>query len=149
MGSELFCYAINLGHMPDAGGPIPGSFNPKATTSYEEGLRVPGLKLYQNDKPIKATFELLRCNIRAFQATLGDIYAQYQAGLQIETRLMELINRYGKEAVEIAFEMKQEETSKAFIEKIKALPDGVYTFSDYGDEDVMAEEKKIIHNWFG
>jgi N-methylhydantoinase B len=144
VGSELFCYAINLGHMPDAGGPIPGSFNPKATTSYEEGLRVPGLKLYQNDEPIKATFELLRCNIRAFQATLGDIYAQYQAGLQIETRLMELINRYGKEAVEIAFEMKQQGTSKAFIEKIEELPDGVYTFSDYGDEDVMAEEKKPI-----
>ena len=142
--NEVFCYAINLGHMPDAGGPIPGSFNPKATTCYEEGLRVPGLKLYQNDKPIKATFELLRCNIRAFQATLGDIYAQYQAGLQIETRLKELIHRYGKEAVENAFEMKQEATSKAFLEKIRELPDGVYTFSDYGDEDVMAKDKKPI-----
>jgi N-methylhydantoinase B len=144
VGNDLFCYAINLGHMPDAGGPIPGSFNPKATTCYEEGLRVAGLKLYENDKPMKATFELLRQNIRAFQATLGDIYAQYQAGLQIENRLKELVIRYGKEAVERAFVMKLEATSRAFLEKIRELPDGSYTFSDYGDEDVMAEEKRPI-----
>jgi len=144
IGTELFAYAINLGHMPDAGGPIPGSFNPRATTSYEEGLRVPGLKLYENDKPVKATFELLRCNIRAFTATLGDIFAQYQAGLLIESRLRELMNRYGKEAVEIAFEEKQDSTAVAFQEKLRELPDGVYEFSDYGDEDVMAVEKHPI-----
>jgi N-methylhydantoinase B len=144
IGTELFAYAINLGHMPDVGGPIPGSFNPRATTSYEEGLRVPGLKLYENDTPVKATFELLKSNIRAFTATLGDIFAQYQAGLLIESRLKELMNRYGKEAVETAFEEKQDSTAMAFKEKLKELPDGVYEFSDYGDEDVMAEEKHPI-----
>ena len=139
---ELSAYAINLGHMPDVGGPIPGSFNPRATTCYEEGLRVPGLKLYEKDKPVKATFELLRCNIRAFTATLGDIFAQYQAGLLIENRFKELVNRYGREMVKRAFEMKQDATAAAFREKIKELPDGVYEFSDYGDEDVMAPGEK-------
>lgn len=144
IGSELFAYAISLSHMPDIGGPVPGSFNPRATTSYEEGLRVPGLKLYENDKPMKATFELLKQNIRGYTATVGDIYAQYQAGLLIEDRLKELINRYGKEAVEAAFERKQEATAMVLREKIKELPDGVYEFSDYGDEDVMVPEKHPI-----
>jgi N-methylhydantoinase B len=141
---DLLAYAISLGHIPDMGGPIPGSFNPRATSCYEEGLRVPGLKLYENDKPMKATFELLRCNIRAFTATLGDIFAQYQAGLLIEKRLNELVTRYGRDAVEIAFEMKQEATAEAFQEKMRNLPDGVYEFSDFGDEDVMAAERDPI-----
>jgi N-methylhydantoinase B/oxoprolinase/acetone carboxylase alpha subunit len=78
IGGKLFSYAINLGHMPDVGGPIPGSFNPRATTCYEEGLRIPGLKLYERDKPVKATFATFRSNIRAFTATL-EIFMQYQA----------------------------------------------------------------------
>jgi N-methylhydantoinase B len=142
--NEIFAYAINLGHMPDAGGPIPGSFNPKATTCYEEGLRIPGLKLYEKDKPVKATFELLKQNIRAYIATVGDIYAQYQAGLLIERRLKELIGRYGKVSIEAAFRRKLETTAMVFREKIRELPDGVYEFSDYGDEDVMAPEKGPI-----
>ena len=144
IGIELFAWAINLGHMPDAGGPIPGSFNPRATTCYEEGLRVPGLKLYENDKPVKATFELLRQNVRGFAATLGDIYAQYQCGLLIEGRLRELAARYGKETIEAAFEKKHAATANAFKEKLGQLPEGVYEFSDYGDEDVMASQKEPI-----
>lgn len=144
VGSALFCYAINLGHMPDVGGPIPGSFNPQARTCYEEGLRVPGLKLYENDKPIKATLELLRQNVRAFPATLGDIYAQYQAGLLIESRVKQLVERFGAEIVEEAFYRKQDETAKAIQKKIEGLPDGVYEFSDYGDEDALAPERGPI-----
>ena len=142
--NELFAYGINLGHMPDAGGPIPGTFNPRATCCYEEGLRIPGLKLYENDKPVKATFELLKQNIRAYTATLGDIYAQYQCGLLIENRLKELANRYGKETIEAAFDKKHAATALAFQEKLRKLPEGTYEFNDYGDEDVMASEKAPI-----
>jgi N-methylhydantoinase B len=52
------------------------------------------------------------------------------------------VNRYGRETIEKAFEMKQDATAAAFREKIKALPDGAYEFSDYGDEDVMAPGQK-------
>ena len=141
---ELFCYAINLGHIPDMGGPVPGSFNPRATTCYEEGLRVPGIKVYENDREVKATLELLRQNVRAFTATLGDIYAQYQAGLLIRDRVLQLVNTYGARVVEAAFGKVQDATSDAFRAKVAALPDGVYEFSDYGDEDVMAPERGPI-----
>jgi len=144
IGGELFVYAINLGHMPDIGGPIPGSFNPKATTSYEEGLIVPGLKLYENDKPVKSTFELLKKNVRGFTATLGDIYAQYQAGLLVNSRLKGLVEHYGKEVIEAAFDRKLDATASTFQAKVNELPDGVYEFTDYGDEDVMAPEKGPI-----
>ena len=94
-----FGFACTTAHWSDMGGPYPGTFNPQATECYAEGLRLPGLKIYEHDKPIKQVLDLLKCNIRVFPERLGELYGQHQACLLIEQRLNEYVDKFGQEAV--------------------------------------------------
>ena len=47
---ELFCYLANTGHWPDIGGRVPGGFSSAATEVYQEGLRVPPVRLFSDDR---------------------------------------------------------------------------------------------------
>ena len=56
---EVFAFGIALCHWPDVGGPMHGTFNPQATECYAEGLRMPPLKLYERDEPVKPIWDLI------------------------------------------------------------------------------------------
>ena len=77
---EVFAFAIALCHWPDVGGPMHGTFNPHATECYAEGLRMPPLKLYENDVPCKPIWDLIDMNIRVPKERVAERYAQHQAG---------------------------------------------------------------------
>ncbi len=132
---KLFAFAVALCHWTDVGGPVPGSFNPKATECFAEGLMLPIMKLYDQDRLVKSSLELIKLNVRLPHDRMGDLMAQYQACKQMEKRLFEYVEKYGQDVVLKAFEESMNYSERIFRKEVSQLPDGVYEFSDYVDAD--------------
>ena len=75
----LLGYAVLVGHYNDVGGRVPGSSAADSTEIYQEGLRIPVLKLYERGRANETLFELIRINVRIPDVVLGDLQAQLAA----------------------------------------------------------------------
>lgn len=141
---ELFAFAIALCHWPDVGGPMHGTFNPQATECYAEGLRMPPLLLYKNDVPVKSTWDLIDMNIRVPEERVAERHAQHQAGVLAEKRILEYVEKFGKQAIADGFEDTMDHSERLFREWVARIPDGEYEFSDYGDRDIGHPDQPMI-----
>ena len=137
-------FAISCGHWPDAGGPVPSTFNPRATECYAEGLRIPPTLLYDRGRPVRSAFELIRSNVRVPEERTADLLAQAQATELMERRLTEYIERFGWNVVNEAITTQMDRSEQLLREGIAALPDGVYEFEDFGDVDIMHPDQPRI-----
>lgn len=143
-GEGPVAYGISCGHWPDVGGPVPGTFNPQATSSFAEGLRIPPTLLISRHEPVESTLALIRANVRQPEERMADLHAQIQATLLMERRYLELIERYGEPTLTSAIEAGMRRSRALFGEIVGRLPDGVYSFNDYGDMDYMDPERPRI-----
>jgi N-methylhydantoinase B len=134
---ELIAYGISCGHWPDVGGPVPGTFNPQATSCYAEGLRIPPTLLIRGGDLVESTLALLRSNVRQPAERMADLHAQIQATNLIENRLLEYVEQFGIETVAAAMEAGIERSARLLAQAIAKLPSGTYSFTDYGDMDYM------------
>ncbi len=126
MEGELLAWAVNIAHWNDVSGKSPGSMSVDATEIYQEGIRIPAVKLFVNDEPILSVFDMLTANSRMPEFLKGDLWAQISALRLGGIRILSLVNKYGRSsyvhAVENYLELGQAMAEKA----IKALPDGQY-----------------------
>jgi N-methylhydantoinase B len=141
---ELIAFAIALCHWPDVGGPMYGTFNPRATECYAEGLRMPPLKLYENDTPVKPIWDLIGMNIRVPKERVAEMHAQHRAGVLVEERLLGYVEKFGLDVVRDGFEDSMDHSERRFREWVRRLPDGAYEFEDWGDRDVGREDEPPI-----
>jgi N-methylhydantoinase B len=134
---RLIGFSSTCAHHADVGGMVPGSGSSDATEIFQEGLRIPIVKLYEAGKPNAALYELILRNVR-FPAMLeGDLEAQRAACLIGERELQRLVARYGVDTVVNGMEALLDYSERIVREEITAMPDGVYEFTDYVDEDGM------------
>lgn len=143
-GSHPVAYGISCGHWPDVGGPVPGTFNPQATSCYAEGLRIPPMLLLERDRPVESTFALLRANVRQPQERMADLHAQIQATKLMEERLLEYVDQFGLETVRNAMTVSMERSRHLLRQAIAELPDGTCSFTDWGDCDYMHPDRPRI-----
>jgi N-methylhydantoinase B len=132
---ELFGYLSNTGHWPDMGGSVPGGFGTKNTEAYQEGLRIPPVRLFHGGEIDDDLLTILMSNIRVPDERYGDLQAQVSALHVGETRLTEILDKYGKETVWACIEelrVRAERQMRAYAQEI---PDGCYTYEDYLDSD--------------
>jgi N-methylhydantoinase B len=141
---EVFAFAIALCHWPDVGGPMHGTFNPHARDCYAEGLRMPPLKLYEREEPVKPIWDLIAMNIRVPKERVAEMVAQYQAGRLVERRLLGYVEKFGEAVVRDGFEDTMDHSERLFRDWVRRLPDGVYEFTDYGDRDLGRREQPMI-----
>ena len=141
---ELFAFAIALCHWPDVGGPMYGTFNPRATECYAEGLRMPPLRLYENDEPVKQIWDLVAINIRVPKERVAEIHAQHRAGVLVEERLLGYVQKFGPQVMKDAFEDTMDHSERRFREWVSRLPDGEFEFEDWGDRDLGREDEPPI-----
>jgi N-methylhydantoinase B len=132
---ELIAFAVALCHWADIGGVMPGTFYPKATECYAEGLHLPPLRIYANDEPIPEIFRLIELNVRTPWDRIGDMQAQYHACRIMEKRLLEYCEKFGKDVVLLTFEEVMDRSERIFREEVAALPDGSFEFVEYIDHD--------------
>jgi N-methylhydantoinase B len=134
---EIVAFNCSTGHWPDVGGALPGSFNPRAIDCYSEGIRIPPMRIFRDGELDRTVATLIEYNMRTGRERIADVYAQHRAGLLVEERLAELLDRYGTEAFEDLVSDIFDYTETMFRRQVASLPDGVYEFEDFGDKDIM------------
>lgn len=131
---KLVFFVANRAHHSDVGGMTPGSM-PLATEIFQEGLIIPPLKIIQKGKLNVALLNMILANVRTPEERKGDLLAQIAANNKGKERLKEIIKKYGLKKILLYSKIIQDYTEKILRDSIKAIPDGIYTFSDYMDDD--------------
>ena len=132
---RLTAFLANSGHWPDIGGRVPGGFSTKATEIYQEGLRMPPLRLLNRGVLHRELVDIILHNVRVPEERQGDLIAQVTSLEVGVDRLTKLLDRYGEDTVFGAIgelKMRSEQLMRSHIETI---PDGTYTFEEHIDSD--------------
>jgi N-methylhydantoinase B len=132
-------YVANRAHHADIGGATPGSMG-RADEIYQEGLRIPPVRLMIDWSVNDDVMRLISANVRIPEEREGDLTAQLGAIATGQQRLLEIVERYGfKEADRYASHLI-DYTAQMMRQVIRALPDGVYEAVDFLDDDGYSDE---------
>jgi N-methylhydantoinase B len=130
-------FVANRAHHSDVGGMTPGSM-PLSTDVFQEGLRIPPLKLYSEGRKAADVFRLILANVRTPREREGDLTAQVGANRTGERRLLEIVSRYGAhEAASFASHLQDysERMVRSLLSRIRR---GTYAAMDCLDDDGVA-----------
>ncbi len=131
--SSLEGYAATMAHHCDVGGLTPGSVAIHATEIFQEGLRLPIVKLYERGQPNSTAFRIIERNTRQPVQVIGDLKAQVAACAAGERGLLELLRKYGADRLRVYLDERQSRAERLMRAEIAALPDGEYCSTDYLD----------------
>jgi len=146
LDGELIGYAANIAHIAEIGGMAPGSFASTATEVFQEGLRLPPVKLMNQGEYVKDVWRIVMANHRTPDTTWGDFHAIMGSLTTAERRLQELVSRLGLDAFERigdALIQHAEEWTRAEIRK---LPNGEYCFEDYFEDDGVVAKPYYVRS---
>ncbi len=132
---EFFAYLANRGHWPDMGGSVPGGFGANTTEVYQEGLRIPPVKLFARGELNQDIMTILMANIRVAEERHGDLQAHLAAFNVGEQRLTRLLDKYGKETVQACIAELKERSERQMRSYLAEIPDGEYRYEDFMDSD--------------
>lgn len=131
--SQLRGWAATLAHHSDVGGIVAGSNALGATEIWQEGIRIPILKLYDAGRRNDTLIEMLKINVRTPEWVIGDLEAQVAACHTADKSYRELFDRYGVSDLEQAFEDLHDYAQALIEAELQDMPDGVYRFTDHID----------------
>ncbi len=143
-GGELVAFLCNIAHHADVGGMAPGSMAGGMSEIYQEGLRIPVVKLFREGELQQELFEVLLLNVRVPEERRGDYYAQIAACRLGARRLSEVIGDHGLATVRAAFDSIIERTEARMRQAVAEIPDGVYSFEDVMDDDGLETTDIVI-----
>jgi N-methylhydantoinase B len=132
-------FVANRAHHADIGGATPGSMG-RADEIYQEGLRIPPVRLMVAGRVNDDVMRLISANVRIPEEREGDLTAQLGAIATGRQRLLEIVGRYGfKEANQYASHLI-DYTAEMMRTVIRDLPDGVYEAEDFLDDDGYSDD---------
>jgi len=136
---QLFAWLASVGHWLDVGGNVPGNFNARATESFQEGFRVPPVKLARAGVIQQDIIDILGANSRVPQSNWGDLHGQLNALDLGERRFHALLEEYKSERIIAALDILTARAEKLMRANIASLPDGTYSCDDYLDNDGITD----------
>ena len=141
---KLFCFVCNIAHHADMGGMAPGSMAGAMTEIYQEGLRIPVVRLFDRGELCRDIFDLVLLNARIPDERRGDFYAQIAACRLGERRMGELAETYPPDLLSSAFSEIIERTEHRMRASFSQIPDGVYEFEDLLDDDGLGANDIVM-----
>ncbi len=132
-------YVANRAHHSDVGGMSPGSMC-NATEIFQEGIRVPPVKIMRGNSINKDIMTVITSNVRTPKEREWDIIAQISANTIGKQRLCELCEKYGEMKVVKYSSELQDYSDRVMKSVIKEIPDGGYSFSDCLDDDGVVDK---------
>ena len=141
---SLVAFVSNTGHWPDVGGSVPGGFSARATEIYQEGVRIPPLKLIDRGRLNKPLRDLMITNMRIPEERLGDLDAQLTALEKGRDRVAEIAHRFGLQSVRRGIDDLADRCEQAMRNRLLQLPEGRYEFEDFLDNDGIDDVPLII-----
>jgi len=136
---RLFAWLASVGHWLDVGGNVPGNFNARATESFQEGFRIPPVKLARAGVIQQDIVDILGANSRVPQSNWGDLNGQLNALDLGERRFHALLKEYGGELIVSALDLLTARAEKLMRANIASLPDGTYSCEDFLDNDGITD----------
>jgi N-methylhydantoinase B len=138
-GGQRRAFAVVICHHTDVGGRVPGSNASDSTEIYQEGLRIPPLKLYDCGV-LNTTLEaLIKINVRVPDRVWGDLSAQFAAAQVGKRGLEKLMQRYGADEVDAYMQELLDYAERLTRQEIKTWPKGTYRFVDHIDDDGFSD----------
>ncbi|MBM3679031.1 MAG: hydantoinase B/oxoprolinase family protein, partial [Actinobacteria bacterium] len=135
LDGTLIGFTCTTAHHGDVGGRLPGSSACDNTEIFQEGIRLPWLRLYDRGEPVEDVFKIIEANVRIPRMTLGDLGAQVAACTVAERELQALARRYGAGELAALMDGLIEHTERLVRAEIASWPDGTATFTDHLDSD--------------
>jgi len=127
-------YVANRAHHSDVGGMTPGSM-PLSREVYQEGLIIPPVTLVRRGEMVSDVMAIVLANVRTPDEREGDITAQIAANRVAETRLRQIVAKYGPKRVDGYASALQDYTERVLRATVAAIPDGEYRYEDALDDD--------------
>ena len=132
---KVFCYLASVGHWHDVGGNVPGNYNPEATESFQEGMLIPPVKLFDQGVYQQDIVDILSANSRLPFSLYGDLNGQINA-LDLGTvRMTALLDEHGDEVVTETFKILRNRAATLMRAEIAKLPSGTVSAEDFLDND--------------
>jgi N-methylhydantoinase B len=132
-------YVAARAHHADVGGLYPGSMGP-CSEIFQEGIRIPPIKIVRNGQIVKDVLSLLLYNVRTPVEREGDLTAQIGACRVGEARLHEIILKYGREAIVRLTDELLDYSSRLVRSELARMPAGVFEAEDFLDSDGLSDE---------
>jgi len=158
----LVGFSSIFGHMVDVGGKVPGSMPFDARSIWEEGLRVPPVRIYDKGVLNKGVLDIMLNNSRTPDMNRADLMALIAGCRTAAQRVCELCDRFGRETYMTACDMLLDRTRNAMKVLIdKYISNEPVTFTDYVDDDgcgngpfrmslsIYRKGDKAVFDWTG
>ncbi|GEB39445.1 methylhydantoinase [Gluconacetobacter liquefaciens] len=141
---RLIAWTANIAHNSDVGGMAPGSLSVQATEIFQEGLRLPAIRLIDAGEANESVFAILRCNSRMPNFLEGDLWAAIAAVRIGARRLTELATKYGVATFETAMEGFMTFGEKVTLSTLASLPHGTFELDEEQDDGRVYNVKVTI-----
>ncbi len=132
---QLVAFTLAYSHHTDIGGRFPGGFSSQCTETYEEGLRLPILKLYAGGVRNEALLDTILANVRVSDEWLGDVEAKIAGCWRGEQEIRALLDKYGVETYESSCDYLIDYAERATRAAIREIPPGEYVHEDVFEDD--------------
>lgn len=140
---EILGYAAVVGHQADIGGRVAGGNACDSKEIFQEGIRIPPLRAIHADVDNATFWDLIKINVRLPDSVIGDLRAQI-AGLKVgEREMLSLARKVGREKLRHAMDFLLDSTEKQVRNEIHGWEDGVYSYTDYIDNDGVDISKSL------
>jgi len=134
---ELVAWTANIAHWNDVGGMVPGSISNEAREIFQEGLRLPAIKLISEGEPNRSVVEVMKANSRLPDYLQGDMWAGIAAARVGERRLRELIEKYGRDTFTVALRTFMDYGEQVALRALRELPKGTFAVSEEQDSGAV------------
>jgi N-methylhydantoinase B len=134
---ELVAWTANIAHWNDVGGMAPGSISTDAQEIFQEGLRLPAIKLIEAGEPNRSLMRILQVNSRLPDFLRGDMWAGVAAARIGARRLQEMVAKYGRETFLAAIEHAMNYGEQVSLAALALLPKGRFTLAEPQDSGAV------------
>ena len=140
---EMIGLVALAGHWADVGGTTPGSLSSVAEEHFEEGIRIPPIRIVEKGRLIEGIKDIILANVRISGEREGDLLAQISSTDLGRKRVIELLAKYGKDTI-LEYMEATISYAKAMLEnQIEEIPDGVYEFEEYMDRESVYSDEPV------
>ena len=143
-GGRIIAWTANIAHNSDVGGMAPGSLTGEATEIFQEGLRLPAIKIISKGEPIRSVMEIIKVNSRMPDVLEGDVWAAIASVRIGAKRLQELAEKYGVETFETAMASFMDFGEQVSLKELAKLPEGTFELSEEQDDGRVFNVKITI-----
>ncbi|MBR7654239.1 hydantoinase B/oxoprolinase family protein [Brucella oryzae] len=143
-GEKLIAWTANIAHNSDVGGKSPGSLSTDATEIFQEGLRLPAIKMISKGVAIPGIFDIITVNSRMPDFLEGDLWAAIAAVRIGAKRLTEIAEKYSIETFEAAMSNFMDHGEKIALSELAKLPNGTFELSEEQDDGRIFNVKVTI-----